>query len=48
MSCQVPAELVQDRGLADGEEVWVSPTPEVWQHRPQPGDRMSVTWGSEN
>ncbi len=46
----VTAEVVQElRGrvrvrFADGKERWVSPTPDVWHHRPQPGDRVSVTW----
>jgi hypothetical protein len=47
----VTAEVVQElRGrfrvrFADGTERWVAPTPDVWRHRPQPGDRVSVTWG---
>jgi hypothetical protein len=41
----VTAEVIQElRGrvrvrFADGKETWVSPTPEVWQHRPRPGRR---------
>jgi hypothetical protein len=48
----VTAALVQElRGrfwvrFADGKETWVSPTPGVWEHRPQPGDRVSVCWSS--
>jgi hypothetical protein len=45
----VTAEVVQElRGrfrvrFADGTETWVSPPPDVWQHQPQPDDRVSVT-----